>query len=283
MIEVAPESFPPAARYLLLEDQSFMFAKPLVGLDGSRKSERTLAWARLFSLSGKVWLVRAAESSDLRQAQAYLSPIAASFTPDASTITRRGTLEGLLLQGAAELGADLILIAVHQASLRTVEYLIAHSDVPVLVVPSWNGGAAEAKLKTIVLPLDGSELSEMILPIARSINRIHKSRFILIRILTRSETNRRNYSTIDKSLIKLASELEECGVDSRIITGSGNIEDGIVRAADEEKADMILMATHGDRGLRRVLFGTMARKVIGASPVPVLIAQAGALAKFAGQ
>ena len=48
-------------------------------------------------------------------------------------------------------------------------------------------------------------------------------------------------------------------------------EEGILQAAKRSKCDAIFMGTHGRRGLARVALGSVASRVIAASPVPVLI------------
>ena len=44
----------------------------------------------------------------------------------------------------------------------------------------------------------------------------------------------------------------------------------ILRYADEEGVDMIVMATHGRAGLRHAVLGSVAEKVVRLSHVPVL-------------
>lgn len=44
----------------------------------------------------------------------------------------------------------------------------------------------------------------------------------------------------------------------------------IVKIADEERVDMIVMGTHGRSGLNRVLLGSVAERVIRLAPCPVL-------------
>lgn len=51
---------------------------------------------------------------------------------------------------------------------------------------------------------------------------------------------------------------------------SGDAADAIVTMAEEEKADLIIMATHGRQGINRLLFGSVAEKVVKSSPVPVM-------------
>ena len=47
--------------------------------------------------------------------------------------------------------------------------------------------------------------------------------------------------------------------------------EAIVRAADEEKCDLILMASHGHKGITGLLLGSETTKVLSHSRVPVLI------------
>jgi len=51
---------------------------------------------------------------------------------------------------------------------------------------------------------------------------------------------------------------------------SGDAAEAIVTLAEAEKADIIIMATHGRQGLNRLLFGSVAEKVVKTSPVPVM-------------
>lgn len=49
--------------------------------------------------------------------------------------------------------------------------------------------------------------------------------------------------------------------------------DGIVQAATEEGCDLIVVGSHGRRGIGRILLGSTASKVVSQSPVPVLVAR----------
>jgi nucleotide-binding universal stress UspA family protein len=48
---------------------------------------------------------------------------------------------------------------------------------------------------------------------------------------------------------------------------------GILRAADEGHADLIVVGSHGRTGVQRLLLGSVAGKVVAASRVPVLVAR----------
>lgn len=60
----------------------------------------------------------------------------------------------------------------------------------------------------------------------------------------------------------------------RPIVLQGNAADEIVRIADEEKVGLIVMATHGQTGWRRLVFGSVAEKVVRLAACPVLTVHA---------
>ena len=49
--------------------------------------------------------------------------------------------------------------------------------------------------------------------------------------------------------------------------------EGILQAAKEEGADLIVVGSHGRTGIKRILLGSIAAKVVSQSPVPVLVAR----------
>lgn len=51
---------------------------------------------------------------------------------------------------------------------------------------------------------------------------------------------------------------------------SGDVAETILVYAEEENIDLIVMGTHGYKGLEKVLFGSIAEKVVKAAPCPVL-------------
>jgi len=50
----------------------------------------------------------------------------------------------------------------------------------------------------------------------------------------------------------------------------GDVAEQIIQYAEQEKVDLIVMGTHGYKGLERVLFGSVAGKVVRAAPCPVM-------------
>lgn len=54
----------------------------------------------------------------------------------------------------------------------------------------------------------------------------------------------------------------------RVVTGYAAEE--VLKLAEEMQADMIVMGTHGRTGIDRILFGSVAEKIVKSSPIPVL-------------
>ena len=54
----------------------------------------------------------------------------------------------------------------------------------------------------------------------------------------------------------------------RIFSGDPTTE--ILKTIDSEAIDLVVMGTHGYKGLEHAIFGSVARKVVKNSPVPVL-------------
>jgi nucleotide-binding universal stress UspA family protein len=73
-----------------------------------------------------------------------------------------------------------------------------------------------------------------------------------------------------KSLVQFCLDIPEARTKAEKRVVSGDPAEEIVRFAGAEKADLIVMGTHGRKGLEYSLFGSVAAKVVRNSPVPVL-------------
>jgi len=51
---------------------------------------------------------------------------------------------------------------------------------------------------------------------------------------------------------------------------NGYAAEEILNMVTTEKADMIIMGTHGRKGIDRILFGSVAEKIVKSSPIPVM-------------
>lgn len=59
----------------------------------------------------------------------------------------------------------------------------------------------------------------------------------------------------------------------------GPVARAIVREATKLRADLLVLGTHGRRGMTRLVLGSDAEEVVRSSPVPVLLVRGGAPAK----
>jgi universal stress protein A len=74
--------------------------------------------------------------------------------------------------------------------------------------------------------------------------------------------------TLDKMLHEIIPADRTIPVEHRLAMGDPATE--IVRTANDEHVDMIVIGTHGRRGLSRFLMGSVAESVIRHAPCPVL-------------
>jgi nucleotide-binding universal stress UspA family protein len=124
----------------------------------------------------------------------------------------------------------------------------------------------------VLVPLDGSELAEAILPLLEAGARLWGSEALLVRSLAAdalpepsAETEARDY------LAQQARRLERAGLRVRCEVWHGDPRQTIVNAAARERVGLIAMTTHGWRGLDRLRFGSVAESVVRNTRVPVLL------------
>ena len=72
-------------------------------------------------------------------------------------------------------------------------------------------------------------------------------------------------------LAKIAGDLEKKGVQVTVAVLIGNIAEEITHFAQEEKADLIVMASRGKTSLRRWDVGNAAQKVFRTTDIPILL------------
>ena len=146
----------------------------------------------------------------------------------------------------------------------------------------------------IVVPLDGSADSERALPHAQELAKAFGATLHLIQVVSRSEEfdlirgsgggaaaadysrglakqliNSR-LSTADHYLKSVQSRLEPQGitVETKVLEGSAS--DNIVRYAEDQSGDLIVMSTRGRGGIQRLLLGSVSDRVLRVGHLPVL-------------
>ena len=84
------------------------------------------------------------------------------------------------------------------------------------------------------------------------------------------EWDRYALSAAERNLERLVSQASACGVSAETRVDPGDADAVIVDAARAVSADLIVIGTHGRRGLSRVFLGSVAARVVAEAPCPVL-------------
>ncbi len=136
----------------------------------------------------------------------------------------------------------------------------------------------------IIVPLDGSKIGEAALPyvedLVSKLSLEVKVEVTLLQVLTRSATHvvgggegavsvpytEKELEQIKKQTVdyldKTGEALRSKGATVTAKVAIGSAHDEIVKAAEETKADLIAMSTHGRTGLSRWAFGSVTDKVL---------------------
>ena len=140
----------------------------------------------------------------------------------------------------------------------------------------------------MLVPLDGSELAEVVFTYAKELAGRLDLDIILLHVTRQAAENtmpmRKAY--IDRAVEaiqrqsqelqdKTAAKKEGKPIEVRGEIVIGYPADEILRFADENKVDLILMATHGRSGIKRWTMGSVADKILRATKIPVWLVRAG--------
>ena len=82
----------------------------------------------------------------------------------------------------------------------------------------------------------------------------------------------------EQTIAKAKAAAEKQGLRPKMIlreTIGGSAAAAIVREAKKQRADLIVLGTHGRRGVRRLVLGSDAEHVVREAPVPVLLVRTG--------
>ena len=144
--------------------------------------------------------------------------------------------------------------------------------------------------KNILVPVDGSEISFSAVKKAAIIAKAFNSQLTLISLVAEDpftdadfyysssimkEYFVQAYANAESALKEAVQITTEVGIDaqSKIIKGQVSAE-GVVEAANEVKADLIVMGSHGRKGFKKMLLGSFAQDVLSNTELPVLVVKA---------
>ena len=139
-------------------------------------------------------------------------------------------------------------------------------------------------IKKILFPIDLTETASKLLPYVFSLSEKYKSRIYLLHVVQDLNKWGKLYvphpsmDTFQKEAIEAAKnalqtlceeQLQRCP-DFKTIVVSGDAAQEILKVIASERIDLVIMGTHGRKGLEHVIFGSVAETVVKNAPVPVL-------------
>jgi nucleotide-binding universal stress UspA family protein len=299
-----------------------MYTRLLIPLDGSKTAEAALPYGRTLARTLKipVELLGVVDTSvldnrvfrdsgdsetiiaeSIRSSEEYLNRIVKTFPDDnVSCIVETGRAEDVIIEKAGS-DATLTAMATHGRSgidrllMGSVAEKVLRSAInPLILIRASEEAKSEglALLKSVIVPLDGSELAETVLsPVAQLANAL-KLEVILLRayqIPMNTYAGMEDSYPIDYEKISVAlkeeaqsylerkvAELKLNGIEKLsfvIAEGSGASE--IVALGRRTPDNLIAMCTHGRSGIKRWVLGSVTEKVVRLCGDPVLIVRGG--------
>jgi len=142
--------------------------------------------------------------------------------------------------------------------------------------------------KTILVPLDGSKRAEKILPYVVDLALERESRVVLLQVIEPdgyvSEAPMAVYHNQVQAeiackqakayLASLTEEFRTKGISATARVNEGQVVKSILDVAEDEKADLIAMASHGRAGLSRAFYGSVAAGILHQADRPLLLIRA---------
>lgn len=308
-----------------------MYKKMIITVDGSELSKTLFPYAKeLAARMGLemifLYVSTPPDPESLAIYQAYVEHIAEITAREAIEVREKAGIqmpdrpvkaEGKVVKGhpaeeilrcADENDVDLLLMATHGRSgiMRWAVGSVADKVLRSSTVPVWLVRAAaleetaddEGQIRKIVVPLDGSELAESVLPHVETIAKQEQGEPVEVILLMVCEplvippVSASPISTIEVPMnwgniveehldyTKKVSEEYLGGVAKRFLDAglkvSTEIVDGvpaqeIIDYANAVPHSLIAMLTHGRSGLGRWAYGSVAEKVLSGASRPVLL------------
>ena len=149
--------------------------------------------------------------------------------------------------------------------------VVQNASTPLLLLrPTGDWRSRGTSFKRLLVALDGSEFSERILPYVTALAKPFDSEVVLLSVPVGSASDSYR-ATIQSYLDNLAQELIDQGLNVRTLAIGNAAAQTIVATAESEKADLIMLATHGRSGMDRLMLGSVAERVVRNMPCPIFL------------
>lgn len=296
-----------------------MYEAILVPLDGSKTAEKVLPYARYLAgkfkvpvellavvdvveiashmTSEKVHFLDTIIEDAVQHSTTYLRGVATTIAgTNVRCSVEKGRAEDTIIEKAATDKTMLITMATHGRSglnrflLGSIAEKVLRGTVnPLLLIRAGDEKSqGEAMLKSIIVPLDGSELAEAVLPIVADMAKkldleieLFRTYHVPYNVYSGDEgLYAVNYEELlaglrDEAaeyLEKKAADLKRLGVAKvQCITKEGLAADEIISLGRKTPDSLIAMSSHGRSGVRRWVLGSVTELVVRHSGDPVLV------------
>ena len=299
-----------------------MFDPILVPLDGSQLAECVFphVYAIARSFDAEITLLRMLEKNQAAsaplfdllnweinktKASLYLEKTKARFL-ESGLRARTAVLEGLVAEGITEYaqnqGMKLIVLSSHGSNGLTqrgissiTQKIILSAQTSLFIVRAhrhYSGELAENPgYQRILVPLDGSQRAENVLPIITQLAHFHNSQIHLVNVVQNPEMARqmppthedielsnqviaRNQEEAGSYLeqVKSRSHLEGITVQTHLITGE-NATVALHQMIEQEQFDLLTLSAHGYSGNHQWPYGSLVNNFIMYGKVPLLVVQ----------
>ena len=128
----------------------------------------------------------------------------------------------------------------------------------------------------IVVPLDGSPVSERAIDTARHFAELMDADVLLVQVLDSNALDPRQRQARDRSLRYLETKREAVpSADVRTLEAPTVVQ-GLLQLIADEDADLLVMSSHGRTGARELPMGSVTRELVQTCPIPVMVLGAAA-------
>lgn len=283
-----------------------MYERILVPLDGSELAEGALPYAEGIAtkLHSQVILLTVSAPGDYlqRPLRAYLEKKAGELLSsgvEASPVVVEGDAANEILNHAEENRVGLIIISTHGRSGisrwalgNIANKVLQASHIPTLLIKSseLETTSTGKELRSILVPLDGSQFAEAIIPYVAGLAQGMDGEVALVRVVEPTKLPHLagygqwvDWEKYEKDLLAEAekeakrylSKQEDAlrhqgvGVSSTLLLGKPS--QTILQYSEDNSVSLIALSTHGFSGITRWAYGSVASKIIETSSKPVLL------------
>ena len=140
----------------------------------------------------------------------------------------------------------------------------------------------------ILVATDGTALSKKAVTAAIGMARLCAAELVVLNVVPRYQTgfyegiavSSQNVAMVETKLRDAGQAIVDAAKDAAVkqavqakgvLATSDMVAEAIIAASRKHKADLVVMASHGRKGLKRVLLGSETQQVLTHSTVPVLV------------